>query len=78
MVQKSHIHVAKMSNAQPSNCQLTIKGIVPQQQVDLCANHYTNFTLIDTVDSQSTPQSSTGPVKVACGEFSVNQKILVH
>ena len=53
MVQKSHIHVTKMSDALSSNCQLAIKGIEPQQQIDLCTDHYTNFTLIGTVDSQS-------------------------
>ena len=58
---------------QPSNCQLAVKGIKPQQMVDLCTGSYTNFTWIDTVNSQSTPQSNTGPVKVASGEFSVNQ-----
>ena len=77
MVQKSHIHVTKMSDALSSNCQLAIKGIEPQQQVDLCTDQYTNFTLIGTVDSQSTPQSNTGLVQVASGEFSANQ-ILVH
>ena len=77
MVQKLHIQITKMSNTQSSNCQLTIRGIEPQQQVDLCRDHYTNFTLIDTVDSKSTPPSGTGPVQVACGEFSVNQ-IIVH
>ena len=77
MVQKSHIHVTKMSDALSSNCQLAIKGIEPQQQVDLCTDHYTNFTLIGTIDSQSTPQSNTGLVQVAPGEFSANQ-ILVH
>ena len=77
MVQKSHIHVTKMSDALSSNCQLAIKGIEPQQQVDLCTDHYTNFTLIGTVDSQSTPQSNTGLVQVTSGEFSANQ-ILVH
>ena len=75
--QKSHIHVTKMSDALSSNCQLAIKGIEPQQQVDLCTDHYTNFTLIGTVDSQSTPQSNSGLVQVASGEFSANQ-ILVH
>ena len=71
MVQKSHIHVTKMSDTQPSNCQLAVKGIEPQQMVDLCANHYTNLTLIDIVDSQSTSRSNTGPIKIASsGEFS--------
>ena len=71
MVRKSHIHVTKMSNVQPSNCQLIIKGIDPQQKVDLCTGHYTNLTLIDTVDRQSAPLSNTGPVQVTTGEFTV-------
>ena len=77
MVQKSHIHVTKMSDALSSNCQLAIKGIEPQQQVDLCTDHYSNFTFIGTVDSQSTPHSNTGLVQVASSEFFANQ-ILVH
>ena len=73
MVQKSHIYVTKMGSTQPSNCQLTIKGIEPQQQVDLCTDRCTNLTLIDTVDSQSTPHSNTRPAQGTSGEFSINQ-----
>ena len=77
MVQKSYINITKMSNTQSSNSQLTIKGIESQQQVDLCTDHYTNLTLIDTVDSQSTPHGITGPAQGAPSEFSINQ-ILVN
>ena len=64
MVQKSVIHVTKSiaSDTPSSNCQLIIGGINPHQQVDLCTNHCTNLTLIDTIDSQSTTNVNAGPV----------------
>ena len=70
MVYKSRIDVAHLSDTQPSNCQLTIKGIEPQQKYDLCTGN-TNLTLIDTVDPRSTQPSNTGPVSAGPGEFSI-------
>ena len=65
-VRKSHINVTKASNSQTSSCLLIIKGINPQQQIDLCTDYCENLTLIDT-------HSNTGPVP-ATGEFSVGAK----
>ena len=66
IVQKSVIHVRKAitSDTPSSNCPLIIRGIEPHQQVDLCTDHCTNLTLIDTVDSQSTTNVNAGPVPV--------------
>ena len=76
VVHKSRIDVANLTGTQPSNFQLTVKGIDPQQQVDLCTDHYTNLTLID--DPQSTQPSNAGPVSAGPGEFSImQQKIIV-
>ena len=72
IVHKLRIDVRNFSDTQPSNCQLVIKGIKPQQKVDLCKeDHYSNLTLIDTVDPQSTQTSNTGPVSAGPGEFSI-------
>ena len=71
MVHKSRIDVANLSDTQPSNCQLIVKGIEPQQKVELCTDHYTNLTWIGTVDPQSTQPSNTGPVSAGPGEFSI-------
>ena len=61
-IRKSNITVTKTSGAPSSNCPLIIRGIDPHQQVDLCTDHCTNLTLIETVDSQSTTNINAGPV----------------
>ena len=61
-IRKSDITVTKTSGTPSSNCQLIIRGIEPYQQVDLCTDHCTNLTLIDTIDSQSTTNVNAGPV----------------
>ena len=68
MVQKSRVDVMNLSDAQPSNCQLIIKGIKPQQEVDLCTGHCTNLTLTKPL---STQPSNTGPVAAGPGMFSI-------
>ena len=70
MVHKSRIDVTNLTDTQPSNCQLIVKGIEPQQQVDLCtaADCYPNLTLIDN------PQST--PVLPGPGEFSITQQAI--
>ena len=72
MVCKSCIDVSNLSGMPPSNCQLIIKGIKPQQQVNLCTGHCTNLAMIDTVDPQSTQPTNTEPVSVGPGEFSIS------
>ena len=69
VVHKLRIDVANLSDRQPSKCQLMIKGIDPQQQVDLCEDHYTNLTLIDTVGPHSTQPNNTEPVLSVPGKF---------
>ena len=72
IVHKLRIDVTNLSDTQPSNCQLVIKGIEPQQKVDLCKeDQYSNLTLIGTVDPQSTQPSNTGPVSAGPGEFPI-------
>ena len=61
-IRKSDIKVTKTSGTPSSNCPLTIRGIDPHQQVDLCTDNYTNLTLIDTIGSQSTINVNAGPV----------------
>ena len=73
MVHKSRIYVANLTDTQPSNCQLIVKGTKPQQQVDLCTDHCTNLSLIDTVNPQSAQPSNAGPVSAGPGEFSTTQ-----
>ena len=75
MVHKSRIDVINLTDTQPSNCQLIVKGIEPQQQVDLCTGHYTNLTLID--NPQSTQPSNGGRVLAGPGEFSITQKTII-
>ena len=64
IVQKSLIRVIKTitSGTPSSNCQLIIRGIEPHQKVDLCTDHCTNLTLIETVDSRSITNVNAGPV----------------
>ena len=72
VVHKSRIDVANLTGTQPSNFQLTVKGIDPQLQVDLCTDHCTNLTLID--DPQ---QSNAGPISAGPGEFSIMQQTII-
>ena len=72
MVHKSCIDVAKLTDTQPSNFQLIIKGIEPQQKVDLCTDRPTNLTWIETVDPRSTQSSNTVSVSAGPGEFSIS------
>ena len=61
-MRKSDIRVIKTSDTPSSNCQLIIRGIEPQQEVDLCTDYCANLTLIDTIDSPSTTNVNTGPL----------------
>ena len=72
MVHKSHIIVANLSDTQPSNFQLIIKGIEPQQKFDLCTDHCTNLTWIETVNPRSTRPNNTGSVSAGPGEFPIS------
>ena len=76
MVHKSRIDVTNLTDTQPSKCQLIVKGIEPQQHIDLCtaADHYTNLTLID--NPQSTQPSNAQPVSAGSGEFSITQQAI--
>lgn len=69
MVRKSRIHVT--SDGQPSSCPLIIKGIIPQQQIDLCTGDSTTLTFFNTVDSRSTSPNNPGPIR-ATGEFYIS------
>ena len=71
IVPKLRIDVANLSDTQSSKCQLMIKGIDPQQQIELCEDQYTNLTLIDTVDPHSTRPNNFEPVSSRPGKFSV-------
>ena len=77
MVHKSRIDVVNLTSTQPSNCQLIIKGIEPQQQVNLCTGHYTNLSLIDTVDPLSSQLSDVVLASAGPGELSAHNKMLV-
>ena len=61
-MRKSDIQVIKTSNTPSSNCQLIIRGIEPQEEVDLCTNYCANLTLVDSIDSPSTTNVNAGPL----------------
>ena len=69
IVPKSYILVTKedLTNT-PSNCQLTITGVKPSQNVDLCTSSHEKLTFIRTIDSDIT-RFSCGPVLVDHGTF---------
>ena len=62
IVPKSYIHVTKedLSNA-PSSCQLTITGVKPSQNVDLCTSSHEKLNFIRTIDADTT-NVNCGPI----------------
>ena len=65
MILKSYITVTKADYASYTspNCQLTVKGIVPPLQVDLCTDWHDNLTIMGTVESRSST-TRAGPLEV--------------
>ena len=71
IVPKSYIHVTKESLTDTlADCQLTIAGVKPSQNVDLCTSFHEKLNFIRTVESDTA--TSRGPVSVDHGMYVIS------